>query len=191
MFFKVKPTNIAPEKGNILISAPMSRDMFFNRSVVLITANEDEEGTVGFVLNNYVTASLSKLLGKDINFNAVISLGGPVARNKLDYIHCLGDKIPDSKHLVGNIFWGGDFDVVFDFMKTGILKENQIKFFIGYSGWDKGQLNSELERNLWLVYKPKTNSLLNIDNNYWKNTIKRMGKEYNAWLNLPVDPQLN
>ncbi len=190
MLFKVKPTNISPEKGKILIAAPMSRDKFFRRSIVLIGSNQ-ADGAVGFVLNNYVSVSLSKLLDRDINFDANVSLGGPVARNRLDYIHCLGDKIPDSKHLVDNIFWGGNFDVVVEFMNTGILKKNQIKFFIGHSGWSKGQLDNEIANDLWLVYNAKSDTVLEKDTNYWRNTLRRMGKQYSTWLNLPIDPQLN
>ncbi len=190
MLFNVKPTNIPPESGKILIAAPLSRDRFFRRSIVLITTNV-EDGTVGFVLNNYVSVSLSKLLDRDINFDANVSLGGPVARHRLDYIHCLGDKIPNSTHIVDNIFLGGDFDTVVDFMNTGILEKNQIKFFIGHSGWAKGQLNNELENKLWLVYNAQGSTVLEKDTNYWRNTLRRMGKKYSAWLNLPIDPQLN
>ncbi len=191
MFFKVKPTNILPKKGSILISAPISRDAFFSRSVVLLVANDEKEGSLGFVLNNYVSASLAKLIDKDIDFEATISLGGPVARNKLDYIHCLGDKIPNSKHIIDDIYWGGDFDVVIDFIKMGILQKEQIKFFIGYSGWGKGQLNSELEREHWLVYNANSETLLKKDPKYWRHTLRSMGKSYSAWLRLPSDPQLN
>ncbi|NJM17194.1 MAG: YqgE/AlgH family protein, partial [Bacteroidales bacterium] len=36
-------------------------------------------------------------------------------------------------------------------MKSGLITDKQIKFFLGYSGWMANQLESELERNSWVV----------------------------------------
>ncbi len=190
MFFKVKPTNIPPTKGKILISAPMSNDTFFSRSVVLLTSH-DENGSTGYVLNNYVSKPLSHFLNTDIDFEASISLGGPVASNRLYFIHSLGEQIPNSYPLIDDIYWGGDLEVVIELIKIGILQTSQIKFFIGYAGWDKGQLERELEHEYWLVYNANSKTVLKKDTNYWRNTVRSMGKSYSVWLNLPSNPQLN
>ena len=51
-FNAYKPNNkLSPERGRILISEPLSQDMFFNRSIVYLT-EYNKDGAFGFVLNN-------------------------------------------------------------------------------------------------------------------------------------------
>jgi putative transcriptional regulator len=189
-FFRIEQTNVVPKTGSILISEPFSKDAYFKRSIVLLTLN-DEEGSVGFILNKEVEMSLHDLFGEDIDMNVSVSIGGPVSIDRVDYIHTLGDKIPESKHVVGNIYWGGNFEVMLSLLKTGIITENQIRFFLGYSGWNKGQLENEIDHDYWLVANGDPQTLMLSDKDYWKNTLKKMGKRYSVWLNLPEDPQFN
>jgi putative transcriptional regulator len=189
-FFKIQQTNVIPKTGSILISEPFSKDAYFKRSIVLLTLNDDE-GSVGFILNKEVEMSLNDLFGEDIDMEVSVSIGGPVSIERVDYIHTLGDKIPESKHIIGDIYWGGNFEVMISLLRTGIITENQIRFFLGYSGWNKGQLENELDHDYWLVGKGDPNTIMLKDKDYWKNTLKKMGKRYTVWLNLPEDPQFN
>ena len=189
-FFKIEHENILPEKGTLLISEPFSNDAYFKRSVVFLTLNDDE-GTVGFILNKQVELTLSDLFEEDFDFKGKVSIGGPVSIDRIDFIHTMGDIIPGSRHVIDNIYWGGDFNVVLRLLRSRSINEEQIRFFIGYSGWGKGQLDKEIENDYWLVTHPETNSIMSIDKNYWKNTLKRLGRKYEIWLNIPEDPVLN
>lgn len=189
-FFRIEQTNVAPKPGTILISEPFSKDAYFKRSIVLLTLNDDE-GAVGLILNKDVEISADELFGEDLDFNAKVSIGGPVSIDRVDFLHTLGDKIPNSKHVIGNIYWGGDFEVVLNLIKANVITENQIRFFLGYSGWNKGQLSNELEHDYWLVWKGDPNTIMGSGKDYWKNTLKKMGKKFSVWLNLPEDPQFN
>ncbi|NJO89131.1 MAG: YqgE/AlgH family protein [Chloroflexia bacterium] len=189
-FFRIEQTNVVPRTGSILISEPFSRDAYFKRSIVLLTLN-DEEGSVGFILNKEVEMSMQDLFGEDIDMDVSVSIGGPVSIDRVDYIHTLGDKIPESKHVVGDIYWGGNFEVMISLLKAGIVSENQIRFFLGYSGWNKGQLENEIDHDYWLVADGDPHTIMLSDKDYWKNTLKKMGKRYSVWLNLPEDPQFN
>lgn len=189
-FFKIEHENLMPEKGTLLISEPFSKDAYFKRSVVLLTLN-DHEGTVGFILNKQVELSLSDLFEEDFDFKGKVSIGGPVSIDRIDFLHTLGDIIPDTRHVIDNIYWGGDFNVVLKMLRSNAISEEQIRFFIGYSGWTKGQLDKEIENNYWLVTHPDTNSIMTVNKDYWKSTLKRLGKKYEVWLNIPEDPVLN
>jgi len=189
-FFKIEHENLMPEKGNLLISEPFSNDAYFKRSVVLLTLNDDE-GSVGFILNKQVDISLSDLFEEDFDFKGKVSIGGPVSIDRIDFLHTLGELIPNSKHVIDNIYWGGDFNVVLKMLRSKSISEEQIRFFIGYSGWSKGQLDKEIENDFWLVTHPDTQSIMPIDENYWKTTLKRLGRKYEVWLNIPEDPVLN
>jgi putative transcriptional regulator len=189
-FFKIEHQNIIPTSGSILISEPFSNDAYFKRSVVLLTLNDDE-GSVGFILNKNVEIPLIDIFGEDFKIDVSVSIGGPVSIDRIDFLHTLGDKIPESKHIIGDIYWGGNFEVVMKLMRMNAIRNNQIRFFLGYSGWSKGQLKSEIDNKYWLVSNGDRKTIMSKDDNYWRNTLLRMGKNYTAWLNVPEDPQLN
>jgi len=189
-FFKIEHKNVMPKAGTLLISEPFSKDAYFKRSIVLLTLN-NEEGAVGFILNKQVEIPLSDLFEEDFDFSGTVSIGGPVSIDRIDFLHTLGNVIPESKHVTGDIYWGGNFNSVLQLLRSRSINENQIRFFIGYSGWSKGQLDKEIENDFWLVTKPESGSIMTVDKNYWKTTLKRLGKKYEVWLNIPEDPVLN
>jgi len=189
-FFRIEHKNVLSQTGSLLISEPFSKDSYFKRSVVLLTLN-NEEGAVGFILNKQVEIPLSDLFEEDFDFNGTVSIGGPVSIDRIDFLHTLGNVIPDSKHVIDDIYWGGDFNTVLQLLRSQSINEKQIRFFIGYSGWSKGQLDKEIENDFWLVTKAEPSSIMTIDENYWKATLKRLGKKYEVWLNIPEDPVLN
>ena len=189
-FFRIEHKNVLPSAGTLLVSEPFSKDAYFKRSIVLLTLN-NEEGAVGFILNKQVEIPLSDLFEEDFDFKGTVSIGGPVSIDRIDFLHTLGNVIPESKHVIGNIYWGGNFNSVLKLLRSHSINENQIRFFIGYSGWSKGQLDKEIENDFWLVTKPEPCSIMTVDKNYWKTTLKRLGKKYEVWLNIPEDPVLN
>jgi len=55
-YFKIETNDISPKKGLILIAEPFLSDVYFKRSIVLLTEH-NEEGSIGFVLNTRVSYS--------------------------------------------------------------------------------------------------------------------------------------
>lgn len=190
-FFKIDYKNIKPEKGKILIAEPFLNDSYFKRSIVFLTEH-NEDGTVGFVLNKPVNINLEEVVSELQSFQTQVSIGGPVGTNSLHYIHTLGDIIPESIHIIDNIYWGGDFEIIKKILNSTKIKQNQIKFFLGYSGWQPEQLTDELKENSWIVSQLDPDIIMQPDtHNLWKKTISRLGKKYEIWSNFPEDPGLN
>jgi putative transcriptional regulator len=181
-----------PQKGMVLISEPFLQDNYFKRSVVLITEHSQGEGTVGFVLNKPVDIAIDEIIEDFPKTTASLSLGGPVNTNTLHYIHTMGDIIPNSNKVIGNVFWGGDFDVVERLIQSGNITNSQIKFFLGYSGWSPNQLEEELNQSAWLVSELSPEQIMApMNRNYWKRHLKGKGKKYEMWSNFPEDPEMN
>jgi len=182
----------APTTGSILIAQPFMRDTHFKRSVVLLTEYE-KEGILGYVLNKPTEFLLHDLLpdmeGLIPDFNPNVYMGGPVQLDTLQYIHTLGDKIEDANPIVGNIYMGGDFQSLLNLAKNGWLNDQNIKFFIGYSGWNFNQLNDEIDTNSWIIAKANADKILakNAHNDFWKNSIADLGKNYKPMVNYPED----
>jgi putative transcriptional regulator len=183
--------NLEPQKGRVLISEPFLMDNYFKRSIVFITEYNDK-GTVGFVLNKPVEIKIHQVIDNFPNTDMNVLLGGPVSTNTLHYIHTLGDIIPDSVHVLGNIWWGGDFEVVQRLVASGNLGKDQVRFFLGYSGWSPDQLDEELADNAWVVCDMKPEDIMiPMSKHYWKKTLKRMGTKYEMWADFPENPEMN
>ena len=140
---------IDPKKGRLLITEPFEESSYFNRSVILL-CEHNADGSFGFVLNNYTTIKLTDFEGLP-EFETKIGIGGPVNSKNLYYIHTFGDKLKNSVQITKDLYAGGDFETLKYLISEGLIKENEIRFFLGYSGWVDKQLESELNQNAWLV----------------------------------------
>lgn len=192
MFDFSKLNKLKPTKGRLLISEPLSMDPFFKRTVVLL-CEHNEEGSFGFVINRYLDVELNDIIDNFPDFNGQVSVGGPVQRDNLFYLHTLGDQIEHSIPVKDGLHMGGDFDVIKGLVIAGKINPDQIRFFVGYSGWDSGQLDSEMDGNSWIVGEAEIPMIMNPEANeqVWAETLKNMGKQYEILSNFPEDPSLN
>ena len=191
---KLDFTKFKPEQGKLLLSEPFSQDPNFKRTVVLL-ATHNEEGSVGFVLNRPMELKLEQIVEDFEKSDLPIWDGGPVQRDSLFYIHTLGDAIPESIHIAGDLFWSGNFETVKALIKGKKVSENEIRLFIGYSGWSAQQLENEIHSNSWLVAPATIDLVMNAgkdtDEKFWKEVIKGMGKDYSILANFPENPLWN
>ncbi len=182
---------INPSQGKVLIANPSLIDSFFKKSVVLLTEH-DENGTIGLIINKLTNLKLSELSNDFIDFNFPLYFGGPVSYNNLFFLHEIEGIIPDSVKIMDGLFWGGDFEMVKNLIRKKVLTTNNIRFFIGYSGWEPKQLDRELEDDSWIVSSTNIDKIINTNpSNLWENIMKSFGQEYAIWTNFPSDPLMN
>ncbi|GAA3618103.1 YqgE/AlgH family protein [Flavivirga jejuensis] len=183
---------IKPKKGNLLIAEPaIIGDVSFNRSIVLI-ADHSQDGSIGFILNKPLDYTINELV-PEVEATYKVYNGGPVEQDNLYFIHKIPKLIPESIEISLGIFWGGDFERVAELITKGDINENDIRFFLGYSGWETNQLEEELKANSWVVteniYK---NSIIEKDyESFWKEKMLEFGGEYSIWSNAPENPSFN
>ncbi len=185
-------TTLKPKKGNLLIAEPsIIGDVSFNRSIVLI-ADYSEEGTIGFILNKPLDYTIKELV-PEIEVDFKVYNGGPVEQDNLYFIHKIPELIPESIEISLGIYWGGDFNTVVELIKTGAIKEKDLKFFLGYSGWSAFQLEDELKANSWVVTENiyKKEIIEKDHQSFWKEKMLEFGGEYSIWSNAPEDPNYN
>ena len=189
--FKIRTNNIPPQKGRILIAEPFLHGEYFSRSVVLLVAHS-EKGAVGFILNKKIDFSLQEVFIDFPDFDANVFLGGPVSADSIFFIHRLGDQLPGSIHVLGDLYWGGDFIALKDQIQKGDINPEDIHFFLGYSGWDAGQLEGEIKEDSWLVTDVEENIILQEkDKVTWTDFVKKAGNRYQIWENFPENPAFN
>lgn len=179
-------------KGQLLIADPyILGDNSFARAVILLTEH-NEEGSVGFILNKPLKYSITDLI-PEIKEGFKVYNGGPVEKDNLYFIHDVPNLIPNSVEISNGIYWGGCFDSVKELINQQQINKNNIRFFLGYTGWDVTQLENEMEQNSWIS---TTNSYENkiigkSTTQFWKEKIIELGGDYIIWSNAPEDPYLN
>ncbi|SHJ70885.1 YqgE/AlgH family protein [Pseudozobellia thermophila] len=184
--------DVKPQKGKLLIAEPsLTGDVSFNRSVVLL-AEHNEEGSVGFILNKPLEYFINDLV-KEITIPFQMYNGGPVEQDNLYFIHRVPHLIANSIEISDGIYWGGDFEKIIDLINTRVISENDIRFFLGYSGWSAYQLDQELSSNSWIVVKNDYQSdIINKSADaFWKEKMLELGGNYLLWSNSPENPSMN
>lgn len=190
--FQIRSNSLDPQRGEILMSEPTMNDFYFGRSVVLLIDHTETDGSFGIIMNKPLGTKLNEIADVFEDFDAPVFLGGPVAENQIFFMHTLGDLIPDSYQIMDGLYWGGDTDSLNTLIATGIANKENTRFFLGYSGWESGQLIDELVRNSWLVGKANSHLLLNTPTkSMWKDFVTRTGKEYAMWSRFPKNPEDN
>jgi putative transcriptional regulator len=181
---------IRPAKGTFLIAEPFLGDANFERSVVLL-CEHNHLGSFGFVMNQATNLQLNDVLKDAVASDFPLYVGGPVDHNTLHYIHRI-ENVEDSVRIADGLYWSGDFEQITNMLNLGQLTEQDIRFFVGYSGWSQGQLESEMMRNSWMV-APATASFMfdTAPDQFWRTILRRMGGEYKVKSNYPIDPSLN
>ncbi len=180
------------EKGQLLIAEPsIIGDLSFNRSVILL-ADHNHEGSVGFILNKPLEYTISDLI-PDIEASFKIYNGGPVEQDNLYFIHTIPNLITESIEISNGVFWGGDFELTKSLINEGKINKENIRFFLGYTGWSANQLENELKENSWIITSNNYNSsiLEKSSSQFWKEKIIELGGEYLIWSNAPENPILN
>ncbi len=181
---------IKPKQGIILISEPSLKDFYFRQSVVLL-AEHNEEGTFGVIVNKPIDIRLDEVISGFSGIEYQVYLGGPVKTDSIFFIHTLSH-IENSLRIMDGLFWGGNIEVIRDLMEAGELRENQIRFFLGYSGWNPNQLDQEIGEKSWVLSQGSVNEVINNHpEELWSNYLKNMGNDYAIWANFPPDPALN
>jgi putative transcriptional regulator len=189
--FAILPEDKIPEKGKVLISEPFLPDTFFNRSIVYLT-DHTIQGSVGFILNKKLELKVSAAIEGFEGWNENLNMGGPVAPDTLHYLHNMGDLIPKSVLVEGNIFWGGNIDRIRELIKAGKIRKSNIRFFLGYSGWSAGQLERELNENSWVIARVKSEIVMNNSGgDTWKRVLRSLKNKYRMWADFPESPDMN
>ncbi|MDP5120898.1 MAG: YqgE/AlgH family protein, partial [Spirosomaceae bacterium] len=91
-----------------------------------------------------------------------------------------------------NVYWGGNFDYLKNKLNFQSKPHADVRLFIGYSGWEAGQLQNEINRNAWFVSEADAALIFDTPTkSVWRETLRRMGGNYRVIANYPTDPRLN
>jgi putative transcriptional regulator len=178
--------------GSLLIAEPFMQDSNFRRAVVLVTDYSEDEGTVGFIINKPLTVKITDLVEDFPAINALAYYGGPVSTNTIHYIHNVGMMLDGSTEIGPGVYWGGEFDKLKFLISHELVKEENIRFFVGYAGWSPGQLIEELDSGSWITSEMHANYLFKSKaTRLWNQVMHHKGDVFSVLAQLPEQPNLN
>jgi putative transcriptional regulator len=123
---------------------------FFEHTTILLVQH-NEAGSLGFVTNKSFEKSLHEL----IEFKHVkpfpLMDGGPVDREHLFVLHKRPDLIDGGKQINNGLYLGGNIEQVVEAINNGFTKPQEIELYIGYCGWDLGELEAEVDEGSWTI----------------------------------------
>ena len=123
---------------------------FFENTTILIVKH-NEEGTVGFVTNKSFGKSLHELIEFNHSKPFPLQDGGPVDRDHLFVLHKRPDLIEGGELISNGLYMGGNMEHVIEAINTNGANQDQIQLFIGYCGWDLGELEVEIKEGSWII----------------------------------------
>lgn len=145
-------------QGKILSSTSSMDDPNFGSSVIFI-AEHNEQGALGFMMNKVFERALNELVEFSSSPAFPLYEGGPVDQEHLYFVHRRSDLIPGGTAIIDDIYLGGDFRKALQQINNKNLTSGDIKIFIGYCGWDTGDLEAEIAEGSWEVKEPDVDSL--------------------------------
>lgn len=176
--------------GQLLIAEPFLGDPNFSRVVIFLCEHSDE-GSVGFILNKPTDLALGDLVPEIYAPSLMVSQGGPVQLDTLHMLHRIPARLGGNE-IIDGIYWGGSYEAMQDMIRDNNYDPNDLKLFLGYTGWSPGQLEKEVKEGSWLISGMSPKLIFETQaKQAWKDAVKSLGKEYQILANMPLNPQLN
>lgn len=183
--------------GRLLVASPTLEEPTFHRTVVLMLAHNDE-GALGVVLNRPSDAEVGELLPAWADLAAeppTVFTGGPVSPTA---VICLGElRGGDDARTDEPI----DVEPVVAGLTTIDLTQppesvagavSRIRVFAGYSGWDGGQLEGELDDGGWIVVdRTPADAMTDDVDGLWRRVLSRSGGRAALYARAPDHLWLN
>jgi putative transcriptional regulator len=176
-------------QGSLLIASPSLLDPNFKRAVVLITEHT-EEGAAGLVINRPSPSPVAEIvpeLEPLVDDGEQVWVGGPVQQNA---VLVLGEFV-DVDEAAVPLFGSLGFPALDD-PEEVVPATTRRRVFAGYAGWEAGQLESELERDDWIVEPALADdAFTDAPDDLWADVLRRKGGIYELVARMPDDPSVN
>ena len=179
-------------KGKVILADPSLREPTFFQSVLLLTEHDPENGTHGYILNRPCGKTEGDLLntssmpeqGIEALADTPVFMGGPVSTQHLTFFSLgwseFGGELQYSSYLSAKA------------AALHRMEGFQIRAFVGYSGWEEGQLESEMKNRAWIVRDPEKR-IIEVDgtDKLWKDMLRDLSPWHRLIADEPDDLGLN
>ena len=174
--------------GALLLAHPALLDPNFSRSVILLSAHSEEEGSIGLILNRPIGQTLGEFdpeLAESSLADVPLYTGGPVAKEQLILVAWKWSE----EESAFKLYFGIDGERA----ERILLEDNgfRIRGFLGRAGWTSGQLDAELGQNSWVLSASLPALKDNEDMIDWHQLLCMERPELRLLADAPEEPSLN
>lgn len=127
----------------------LNGSIFENTTILIVKHNP--AGSIGFVTNTPLYKSLHQLIEFNSSKPFPLLDGGPVDIERLFVLHKRPDLISGCEQITNTLYLGGNMEQVIDALNNKGASSQDIQLFIGYCGWDAGELEAEIEEGSWVI----------------------------------------
>lgn len=169
--------------NHLLIAMPTLEDSFFSRSVTYI-CEHNEDGALGIMLSQPLEATYDELFNHlkicttnhEIVNNSLLA-GGPVDKERGFILHSPLGSWESSLSISDEIALSTSEDILAAIAQKEGPTESVIA--LGYSGWNKGQLEQEIKENSWLLVPASKNIIFHTEpQQRWQKATKLLGIDW-------------
>ena len=154
-FINTNPTiDFGSLRNQFLIAMPSVEDSLFTHSLTYI-CDHNKHGAMGLIINQTLGISLADVFAQlslptspQLEKSQVLA-GGPVNAQQGLVLHRNEGKWDSTLHVTPDICVTASKDIVEAMANDQAPKGAQL--ILGYAGWSAGQLEEELNNNLWLT----------------------------------------
>lgn len=154
-------------KNHFLVAMPGLHDENFSGSVVYI-CEHNTEGAMGLIINQQLDIPAKAVFDRlDLEHKSdqggdLIFDGGPMQQDRGFILHSTSEKKWESTiHIGGDVSLSTSKDILGDIALGSGPKDSLIT--LGYSSWEGGQLEKELQENSWLTIPADSSIIFNTD----------------------------
>ena len=161
--------------GKLLVASRDLGDPSFAQTVILLV-RYDSQSVLGLVLNKRTDFPVSRVLK---GFKAAtkrsdpVYLGGPVDTPAVFALYQSSSRIAGADHI---------FDKVYLIMSKPVFEQtlsaqpdsSVFHVYLGYAGWNRDQLQKEVELGMWFIFPGDANAVFNsAPDSLWQQMIRR------------------
>ncbi len=155
MIIPMSETRLAP---GFLVAAPQLKDPHFDSTVILMIEHEDDDGSLGLVINRPAVVKLEAVLGEmriatpdpiDLKDHPPLLYGGPVSPERGWIIHTPDWTGPGTRAVDETLSVTASKDIL-EAIASAAGPE-KYRFCLGYAGWGPHQLVEEIKSGAWIT----------------------------------------
>ena len=175
--------------GSLLIAHPGLLDPNFRKSVVLLSAHTEDDGSLGVIINRPLGQTLSEMNG-DYAYGPLAQVpvyeGGPVQTEQM--LLAAWHWLPTEGAF--RLYFGISEEKATELLAGDTATE--VRAFLGYAGWSKGQLDAERQQQAWLISPVNGHMMEGLDGPaMWREILAAISPDLTFLADAPENPEMN
>jgi putative transcriptional regulator len=162
--------------GKLLVASRDLGDPNFAKTVILLVHYDQDKGSVGLVINKRTDVPISRVfhdMKEASGRKDPVYIGGPVELNSVMALLKSASKPEGADQVFGDVYLISNKDLLTKTLASS-AEPTVFHTYIGYAGWQAGQLEHEVELGAWHIMAADAPTVFHADpDSVWERMIRR------------------